>query len=63
MVRRHSSICYVRLGDLDAAKYHGSKAVELAPDLTVTHFAAMEPLRDPIDMANWTDALQAGVPP
>jgi hypothetical protein len=53
----------VRLRDLETAKFHGAKAAALAPDFTVARFAAMEPLRDPIDMANWKDALLlAGIP-
>jgi adenylate cyclase len=54
--------CYVRIGDLDKARFHGAKSTELAPNFTISRFVAMEPIRNPADMANWRDALQqAGI--
>ena len=58
------AVCYVRLGDLAQARLNGSKSMEIAPNFTVSRFAAMEPIRDPVDLAIWTDALKvAGIPP
>ncbi len=55
--------CHVRLGDVSAARRHGARATELAPDFTISQYEAMEPIRDPADMADWTDAFrQAGIP-
>jgi len=57
------AVCYARLGDLAQARLNGSKSVEIAPNFTVSRFAAMEPIRDPVDLAVWTDALKvAGIP-
>ena len=40
------AICRVQLGELDAARMHGAKVAEMAPDFTLTRVAAMEPLRN-----------------
>ncbi|MCA3572987.1 MAG: hypothetical protein IOC86_03660 [Aestuariivirga sp.] len=50
--------CLVHLGDLVAARAAVGKALEFAPDFTISRFAAMEPIRDPLDLAHWTDALR-----
>ena len=56
--------CLVHLGNLAAARAEASKVAELAPGFTISRFVAMEPIRNPHDLANWADALQlAGFPP
>jgi TolB-like protein/DNA-binding SARP family transcriptional activator/Flp pilus assembly protein TadD len=55
--------CYAQLGDLEQARRHGARAVELAPDLTVDRFARMEPIRDPADLEHWVAGMRlAGMP-
>ena len=55
--------CLVHLGELAAAREEVCKALEFAPDFTISRFAAMEPIRDPLDLAHWVDALRlAGFP-
>ncbi|MCB1380657.1 MAG: winged helix-turn-helix domain-containing protein [Alphaproteobacteria bacterium] len=49
----------IHLNDPDKAKAHRDRALELAPDFSVSRFARMEPIRDPADLARWTDALRA----
>ena len=45
------------------ARQNAAKSVEMAPNFTVSQFAAMEPIRDPVDLATWTDALKlASIP-
>jgi TolB-like protein/Tfp pilus assembly protein PilF/DNA-binding winged helix-turn-helix (wHTH) protein len=57
------AVCHARLGDLAEARSNGAKSLEMAPNFTVSIFAAMEPIRDPVDLAIWTDALKlSGIP-
>jgi TolB-like protein/DNA-binding SARP family transcriptional activator/Tfp pilus assembly protein PilF len=55
--------CHAHLGDLEQARRHGARALELAPEFTVERFARMEPIRDPADLEHWTSGLRlAGLP-
>ena len=51
--------CYAQLGNRDRAAFHAARVAELAPEFSVSRVAAREPLRDPADLAHWTEALAA----
>lgn len=56
------AICHVQLGDIAAARMHGAKVAEMAPDFTLARVAAMEPLRDPAELELWVRSLrEAGI--
>ena len=55
--------CYAHLGELEQARRHGARAMQLAPDLTVDRFVRMELLRNPADLEHWVAGLRlAGIP-
>ena len=55
--------CYAQLGKLDEARARGTRALALAPQLTLERIARMEPLQDPADIEHWISAIRlAGIP-
>jgi adenylate cyclase len=57
------AMCHAQLGDLEKARHHGRRCLELAPDFTVTRVAKKEPIRDPAVLERWLSALRiSGIP-
>ena len=54
---------YAHLDDLDKAKEHARRVLELAPEFTITRFRRLEPYKSEGDLEHWVCALRkAGLP-
>lgn len=54
---------YAHMGDLDEAREHGRRVLELAPNFTIGRFQRLEPYKSKADLERWVTGLRkAGLP-